>query len=1664
MNAGDALDRLAELGHKLGIAASYHDIWGNEHHTSAATLRALIDAFGAVPKDESSRVLPPVLIAREEDGAAKIPIAPVDFDTAWRWRIIEENGAQHSGSFIPSELSRDAQGRAIFDLAPPLAIGYHTFELSRDDEPARMPLIVVPAKCYWPPALAARVWGPALQLYAVRSERNWGIGDFTDLKNAVEIFAREGAGVVGVNPLCALFPHDPRHASPYSPSNRSFLNFLYLDVDAIIAAQDCEVARAFVRHPQFLMRLAKLRGSDLVDYEAVAAAKFEALEILWRHFREKHLTSASAQARAFRAYQAAGGRTLYTHALFTALQEHFHGADPALWGWPKWPEEYRDPESSAVVEFRARNRDRVEFYQYLQWCADRQLDEVGKRCLALRMGVGLYLDLPISVDAAGAGTWANQNVYALSARVGAPPDEWNPRGQDWGLPPFNPRALREAAYAPWIAVLRSTMRHAGALRIDHVMGLMRLYWVPPNASAKEGAYVHYLFEDLLGILALESQRNRCLVIGEDLGTVPDEVRAGLHGAGLLSYRLLYFEKNDNDEFKSPDQYPAQALCTISTHDLPTLAGYWEGRDLAIRNELNLFPSDALREQAILVRSQERARLLLALEREGLLPEAASIDPASVPAMTAALSNACHRFLARTPAKVMMVQLEDVMGTAEQVNMPGTVGQQPNWRKKLPLNLERLTEERGFREIVTALREERGSPSAAAARTEREIRLDEVEIPNATYRLQLNRDFTFNDAAKLVPYLARLGISHCYASPYLKARPGSTHGYDIIDHSSLNPEIGGMDAFEDFVAALEKHGMGHILDLVPNHMGVMGADNAWWLDVLENGQSSVYANFFDIDWEPLKEDLRGKVLLPVLGDRYGAVLEQGELRLAFDRILGSFSVFYYEHRLPIGPRQYAKLLSHRLPRLEARAGKTSDTALRLQSLITAFEHLPARREILPEKIAERDRDKELHKQRLARLCREAPEVLRVIEETVLQYNGVPGYPDSFELLHELLEAQAYRLADWRVARDEINYRRFFDINDLAALRMELPEVFNATHGFVLDLVAQGKIAGLRIDHPDGLYDPATYYAKLQSEIAKRSDSPGTYLCVEKILATHERLPEGWLTHGTTGYDFANLVNGLFVRPEAEPLLTRFYHAFIGEKRNFDDLLYECKKLIVKAALASEVNVLAYALDRIAELDRHTRDFTLNQLRDALTEVIACFPVYRTYVREGDISESDRRHIAWAIGCAKKKALSGDLSAYDFIRDVLLLDGIADKSDQHREAIVRFAMKFPQVTSPVMAKGLEDTALYRDFRLASLNDVGGDPRRFFVSVAAFHNENLERAKRFPHAMLATSTHDNKRSEDARARINVISELAAEWKEHIKRWAKINRAKKTGSGRERAPSVNDEYLLYQTLLGCWPLGEPGPDFSTRIENYMLKAAKEAKLATSWTNPDADYEKALVQFSREVIASNNFVADFLPFQKRVAALGMLNSLSQTLLKLSSPGVPDVYQGNEIWDFSLVDPDNRRPVDYSKREAMLGELESFESLGPEQLAERLKDLLANLADGRAKLYLVSRVLNFRQQNPELFKHGDYVPLAAEGPRAGNVIAFARRQEEASLIVVAARFFSQLADENAWGDTVIHCPRGAYLNLLTKARLECNGERLQLDRVLTDFPVTLLVKMFAVSR
>ena len=932
----------------------------------------------------------------------------------------------------------------------------------------------------------------------------------------------------------------------------------------------------------------------------------------------------------------------------------------------------------------------------------------------------------------------------------------------------------------------------------------------------------------------------------------------------------------------------------------------------------------------------------------------------------------------------------------------------------------------------------------------------MRIPRATYRLQLNGEFTFSDAAELAPYLAELGVSDLYASPYLKARPGSTHGYDVVDPTSLNPELGGEREYGRLVEALYEHGIGQLVDIVPNHMGV-ASDNAWWSDVLENGPASEYAPFFDIDWCPAdRDELCGKVLLPVLGDHYRAALERGEIRPSFEE--GTFSVDYYEHRCPIDPQTYPMILDG-IPLPEEDEYRSE-----IERLVTAFGELPGRDATDEGNVDERARKAAKLRAQLAGLCAKSSGVMDAVEERIRALNGEVG--EDFEPLHLLLEAQAYRLAYWRVGSDEINYRRFFAVNELAGVRVEDEQVFEATHRLVLRLVENGAVNGLRIDHPDGLRDPTGYLNRLNDAVVEASGGP-VYTLVEKILAHRERLPEDWPVAGTTGYEFTNLLNGLFVDPAGKGEIDEAYESFIGSPIDFQSLLYQCKHKVMRTVLASELNALSRRLRRISEHGR-SHDFSVEMLRKALSEIVAHFPVYRTYIRTGLVSEADRRHLDLAVQEAKERSAGGDPRVFDFIRDVVLMHGTEESEAG------AFTSKFQQYTGPVMAKGMEDCALYIYNRLISLNEVGGEPEIFGVSVPEFHRLNAERLELWPHSMLSTSTHDTKRSEDVRSRINVLSEIPTEWRERVERWSKLNVPFRREIDGSMAPSRNDEYFLYQTLLGAWPLGELDGDeqetFQRRIKAYVEKAMREAQVHTSWTDANEGYEEAVYGFVDALLsATNPFLQEFLPFQRRVARIGALNSLSQSLIKLTAPGVPDVYQGNELWDFSLVDPDNRRPVDFELRKRLLADLKE---LDPSDVRTLLDD--GAWQDGRAKLYLIWKTLEMRREKPEPFKDGGYVALQTSGERSENLVAFARLHGDEVTITVAPRLLEEMINAEgplipapeAWGDTSILLPGElagvAYRNVFTSERVlaeEHDGvASLSAGHLLRNFPMALLAK------
>src|SRR5213082_1101341 len=770
----------------------------------------------------------------------------------------------------------------------------------------------------------------------------------------------------------------------------------------------------------------------------------------------------------------------------------------------------------------------------------------------------------------------------------------------------------------------------------------------------------------------------------------------------------------------------------------------------------------------------------------------------------------------------------------------------------------------------------------------------VRIPTATYRLQFNKNFTFRQAREIVAYLHHLGISDAYASPYFQAGAESLHGYDITDHNKLNAVIGSREEYDSWTAELHAHSMGQVLYFVPNHVGIAEPLNVWLMDVLENGPSSRYAPYFDIDWHPLKSDLRDKVLLPILSDQYGRVLERGELQVHFEE--GTFYLRYGDRRLPIAPGTYRYVLGIALENLAEH--KDEDFYAEVQSILTALEYLPKRTETDPKRIAERIREKEIIKRRLERRCAEAPQVQQAIEKALVQINGEPGNPRSFDALDQLLNAQSYRLAFWRVAAEEINYRRFFDVNDLAAIRVELPKVFDAIHRLLLELVQTRAVTAIRIDHPDGLYLPREYFEKIQQRcekalaIALPQDGRAIYMVAEKILTGAEPLRKDWLVHGTTGYDFANQVMQLLVDSSAETEITKTFHRFIGHSLHFGHLVYAKKLQVMRLALANDVDVLGNMVDRLSEQNRWYRDFTLEALARAVRETIACFPVYRTYVAPGrPVSEEDRQVVEHAVTAAKRRNPAIEESIFNFLRDVLLFRFPENLDAEARAAHTHFVLKFQQATGPIMAKGLEDTVFYIYNRLAALNEVGGEPQQFGLSVAAFHERNIDRQHNWPASLLATSTHDTKRSEDVRARVVAISEIPELWRRSLQRWRMANRRWKRMISDLKAPDANEEYLLYQTLLGTWPMrmdGEPESvptqEYVERIQAYMAKALHEAKINTSWIQPNEEWDGAMHDFVTKILegtSRNKFLPMFLPVAKEIARLGAINSLTLTLLKL---------------------------------------------------------------------------------------------------------------------------------------------------------------------------------------
>ncbi len=946
-------------------------------------------------------------------------------------------------------------------------------------------------------------------------------------------------------------------------------------------------------------------------------------------------------------------------------------------------------------------------------------------------------------------------------------------------------------------------------------------------------------------------------------------------------------------------------------------------------------------------------------------------------------------------------------------------------------------------------------------------------PLSTYRVQFNVNFGFADAASIVPYLHDLGASDLYASPYLQASSGSDHGYDISDHDRLNEDLGGESDHSLLASALRERGMGHLLDIVPNHMGIAESDNQWWMDVLENGQCSPFAPYFDIDWNPAQAELNGKVLLPILGDQFGRVLENGELRLIFRD--GRFRIAYDGRELPISPPSSSIVLRAIAGTMSAVVGAEDADLIELESIVTALEHLPSRDQSDLGSVAERRRESLVSRRRLEALREKSAAFRSALDHALGTYNGSPGNPRSFDALEHVLDAQAYRLAYWRVAAEEINYRRFFDVNSLAGIRVERGEVFDATHRLILQLVREGKVTSLRIDHPDGLLDPRKYLNHLQNQASLHAAEGPLYIVVEKILTGEEQLSRDWRVAGTVGYEFLTRLNGLFVAGDNAETMTDIYHEFIRSTVDFARLVHEKKKLILRVALASELSVLALHLNRISEKNRRFRDFTLGSFTDALRETIACFPVYRTYIDAiaGRVGETDVENVERAIRNAIRRNRAMNPSIFEFIRDTLLLRWPEDLDSTSRDEHALFVLKFQQITGSVMAKGVEDTAFYIYHRLVSLNEVGGQPDRFGYSPGQLHEWIAGRAEAWPLAMNCGTTHDTKRGEDVRARINVLSEIPESWRARVRRWSEMNASIRPIVDDEPVPDANDEYLLYQTLVGTLPfdLCEEGAldDYRLRIQEYMSKATREAKVHTSWINPNEEFDAGLREFVGRLLdprgmRPGGFLADVAEFTDEVAWYGMINSLAQTLVRLTAPGVPDIYQGREVWDLSLVDPDNRRPVDYACLGAMLGRIR--ERVGDEDRGRIAGDLVERWRDGAIKMYITHLALKARSELASVFRDGAYVPLAVEGDVANHVFAFAREGGGTCAVVAVPRLAATLERTagasalapRAWGTTAVHLPPS-----MARCRFRCEftgreygGEGLAAGHLFDGFPVALL--------
>jgi (1->4)-alpha-D-glucan 1-alpha-D-glucosylmutase len=1594
-------DLLYEIASRVGAERGYRNAHGTHTDSSPEAIAAVVQALGYDVSSDSARaqtlenlraahrrVLPTTSVVLPENPE---PIE-IGFDGDVEWRLLLEDGTVREGLSHADE-RRNAGGLKL----DPLPAGYHRLTLG-GSPPAEGWVLAAPPRAFLPEALSAggRGFGVTAQVYGLRSPTNFGIGDFSDVGDLAEGAGRFGASFLGLSPLHTLFPTDRSKISPYSPSSRLFIDPIFIDPTVLPDFASSTAAR-FLNAPEAAAELDRLRAAHLVDHAASWAVKHDILSRYWPRF-------GNAMDPEFLAYRAELGEPLELHATFEALSELF-AAEGKSWV-NEWPEPYRDAGSDAVKAFRAENPQRIAFHAWLQWLADRQLAAAQRRALEGGMAIGLYRDLAVGVDTAGAELWARPDWFLKGIAVGAPPDLLGPTGQNWGLPPFNPRTLEEQGLQAFRTLVAANMRHAGAIRIDHAFQLQRLYVVPDGMPATQGVYVDYPFAAMLAVLRIESHRARALVIAEDLGTAPEGFADAIMGSDILSYRIVNFEREQDGAFKPPSHYPRKALAAVATHDLPTFAGWWKGLDTDLRQTFKFYTA----EQADRERDERVGDLIAfsrALGQSGAqASEAVPVEPPY---------EAAFRFVSKTNSMLSAIQLEDVLEEKDQANLPGPDVGHPNWRRKLARTVDGLLAPEGPLARASAItleegRELGGGPPPHA-----------LAPPSATYRLQFHKDFTFAHATEILPYLSKLGVSHIYASPILKARPGSTHGYDTVDPTQINPELGGQEGFERFAAAVADHGMKILLDIVPNHMGVGGSENEWWLSLLEWGEMSPVADTYDVDWERL--GAHDKLVAPFLGGQYGEILEKGDLKLAFDAEKGAFSVWHYEHKFPICPLTYPEILDRAVAVDTSEAGEGIDGLLRVAEDLRALAQEPAHRRHDIVETCER------LKRRLAALAKRTS-VAQTIEQAIAVFNGTPGLPESFGSLHRLLERQAYRLSYWRVAASDVNYRRFFDIDGLAGVRIEERAVFERTHALVFDLVRRGLIHGLRVDHIDGLADPRAYAAALQ-----RAIGPNFYVVAEKILEPGEAL-RPWPLAGTTGYEMLNLIDGIFVDAENQRTFERIYHETTGFGQSYHAALLAAKRQVLLESFSSELESLVSDMKRIADANRLTRDYSVNAIRVALGDLVCAFPVYRTYITARGITSEDRRLVTEVIAEAKQITVLPDRSVHDFVGSVLL--GTIPTGRPGRAAIQiveRFRRRFQQLTGPVMAKSLEDTLFYRYVRFLALNEVGGEPSRFGIPVGDFHAENVVRAKTWPLALTATATHDTKRGEDARARLIALSEAPDLWAQALAAW----RAEARGVAK---PDTNDQYLFLQAAIGAWPIelieaDDPAKmqELRERLAAFVPKALREAKRKSKWIEPNEAYETATIELLDRLFADDSvFVQRLRPILADLSRRGMLISLARTVLKCTLPGVPDFYQGTGLWDFSLVDPDNRRPVDYAEREDILAD------------DAPLATLLRTWQDGAIKLRLAADLLRDRRENALFYARSDYAPLTVTGGKWSKLVAFVRRFGSERLVVVVPRLSGSGSGVSVmpvgqafWGATTIDLPAGRWRDVVEGRTIESSG-------------------------